>query len=102
MSCTSIFDSPLWVSRFCCCANKANVQMERFAYCPTGISNFKAKNQWQVRSSNPQSGNIIFFDWDGDSVSDHVGIVEKVENEVVYTIEGNSGDRIARRMYKKR
>ena len=42
---------------------------------------------------------IIFFDWDNkgssgpqDGQSDHVGIVQKVENGVVYTIEGNSGD----------
>ncbi|MFK4565472.1 hypothetical protein ABH902_000028 [Enterococcus sp. UD-01] len=74
--------------------------MEKFAYCPAGIQTFKTKGQWQDKGE-PQSGYIIFFDWDGDFVSDHVGIVEKVENEVVYTIEGNSGDRIARRMYKK-
>lgn len=43
----------------------------------------------------------FFFDWDCDSVSDHVGIVEKVENEVVYTIEGNSGDKIAKLSYEK-
>lgn len=35
---------------------------------------------------------IIFFDWDSDGKSDHVGIVEKVENGIVYTVEGNSGD----------
>ena len=41
---------------------------------------------------------IVFFDWDNkgssglqDGQSDHVGIVQKVENGVVYTIEGNSG-----------
>lgn len=82
-------------------AEKSGVKMERFAYCPTGIENFKAKNQWLGKGKLPKSGNIIFFDWDGDSVSDHVGIVEKVENEVVYTIEGNSGDKIAKRGYEK-
>ena len=41
----------------------------------------------------------IFFDWDNkgdsgpqDGLSDHTGIVEKVENGYVYTVEGNSGD----------
>lgn len=76
-------------------AEKAGVSMEHFAYCPTGIANFKAKNQWKDRSQEPKSGDIIFFDWNGNGVSDHVGIVEKVENGRVYTIEGNSGDRIA-------
>lgn len=42
---------------------------------------------------------IIFFDWNNkgssrtqDGESDHVGIVEKVENDIVYIVEGNSGD----------
>ena len=43
---------------------------------------------------------IIFFDWDApggssgpqDGLSDHVGIVQKVEDGRVYTVEGNSGD----------
>ena len=41
------------------------------------------------------------FDWDGDSISYYVGIVEKVENEVVYTIEENSGNKIAKLSYEK-
>lgn len=82
-------------------AEKANVKMERFAYCPTGIDNFKANNQWQDGGVAPKTGAVIFFDWDGDGVSDHVGIVEKFENDTVHTIEGNSGDRIAKRRYEK-
>lgn len=35
-------------------------------------------------------GDIIFFDWEVDGHSDHVGIVERCENGKVYTIEGNS------------
>lgn len=81
-------------------AEKANVKMERFAYCPTGINNFKANNQWKDGGIEPKSGAIIFFDWDGDGVSDHVGIVEKFENNTVYTIEGNSGDIITKRSYE--
>ena len=37
---------------------------------------------------------IIFFDWDGDGKSDHVGIVEKSEGGRVYTVEGNSGNAV--------
>ena len=36
--------------------------------------------------------NIIFFDWESDGLADHVGIVEKVEDGLIYTVEGNSGD----------
>lgn len=62
----------------------------KFAYCPTGIQWFKQHDQWQGRQYTPASGDIIFFDWQNDGISDHVGIVEKVENGTVYTIEGNS------------
>ena len=43
-----------------------------------------------------------FFDWDDggqDGSSDHVGIVEKVENGRVYTVEGNSGDSVRQNSY---
>ena len=36
--------------------------------------------------------NIIFFDWESDGLADHVRIVEKVEDGLIYTVEGNSGD----------
>ena len=62
----------------------------KFAYCPTGIQWFKEHQQWKSKGSIPQPGDIIFFDWEQDGISDHVGIVEKVENNIVYTIEGNS------------
>ncbi len=41
-------------------------------------------------------GDIIFFDWEQDGHSDHVGIVEKSDNRKVYTIEGNSNDDMCR------
>ena len=45
-------------------------------------------------------GMIIFYDWDDpdgefgpqDGKPDHTGIVERVVDGVIYTIEGNSGD----------
>lgn len=48
---------------------------------------------------NPKTGDIIFFDWEGDGTTDHVGIVEKCENGTVYTVEGNSGDACKQRQY---
>jgi len=37
-------------------------------------------------------GDVIFFDWEGDGSSDHVGIVIGTDGSRVYTVEGNSGD----------
>jgi len=72
----------------------------KFAACQSqGIPWFKERGQWQDGSYTPKAGDIIFFDWEGDNSSDHVGIVEKVENDTVYTVEGNSGDACKQRSY---
>ena len=60
---------------------------------------FKERGQWQGRDYEPSPGDIIFFDWESDGLADHVGIVEKVENGLIYTVEGNTGDVCAERRY---
>ncbi len=86
------------------CANKtgniSNGKIPKFAYCPTGVNWFREHKQWANGNySEPVAGDIIFFDWDGDGVSDHVGIVMGNDSKTVYTIEGNSGDACRRRSY---
>ena len=71
----------------------------KFAGCVDGSNWFKGNGQWQDRNYEPQAGDIIFFDWEGDGETDHVGIVEKCENGVVYTVEGNSGDACRQNQY---
>ena len=87
------------------CANECGYidtgVIPKFAGCVTGSRWFKDRGLWQDNSYEPRPGDLIFFDWDDpggysgpqDGVPDHVGIVERVENGVVYTVEGNSGDR---------
>lgn len=78
------------------CANECGYidtgVIPKFAGCVNGVQWFKDRGQWLDGSAEPVPGMIIFFDWESDGESDHVGIVEKVENGVVYTVEGNSGD----------
>lgn len=93
------------------CANECgyieNGIIPKFASCATGINWFKSRGQWTDGNITPVPGMLIFFDWDEpngaagpqDDVSDHVGIVERVENGRVYTIEGNSGDRCVKTSY---
>ena len=71
----------------------------KFAGCVDGSNWFKGNGQWQDRSYEPQAGDIIFFDWEGDGETDHVGLVERVENGTVYTVEGNSGDACRQNSY---
>ena len=85
------------------CANECGYiesgLIPKFAGCVDGSNWFKSNGQWQDRSYEPQAGDIIFFDWEGDGETDHVGIVEKYENGVVYTVEGNSGDACRQNQY---
>ena len=64
----------------------------KHSYCPTGVEWFRTRDQWQDRSSIPAPGSIIYFDWGGDGVADHVGIVESCDGSTVYTIEGNANN----------
>ena len=75
----------------------------KYSVVDDGANWFRQKNQWLPGTATPSPGYIIFFDWayDGlDGKGDHTGIVEKVENGIVYTIEGNSGDKVCERQYK--
>ena len=89
------------------CANKCRYIdsgiIPKFSGCINGVDWFKDRGQWIGNSFEPSLGMIIFFDWDDedgqDGKADHVGIVEKVENGRVYTIEGNTSDSCRQRSY---
>ena len=72
----------------------------KFSNCEAGIKWFKEHKKWKGREVIPEPSYIIFFDYNQDGTSDHVGIVEKVEANMVYTIEGNSvGDECRQQSY---
>lgn len=72
----------------------------KFAACTTqGMPWFIERGQWEDRNCEPEPGYVIFFDWDYSNDADHVGIVEKCEDGVVYTIEGNSSNECRQRSY---
>ena len=74
----------------------------KFSLCSDGVNWFDSNGQWQGKDYEPKAGDIIFFDWSNDGQdgdADHVGIVEKCENGVVYTVEGNSGDACRQNSY---
>ncbi len=59
-------------------------------YCPSVVNQLKSDGGWKGRS-NPQPGDLVLFDWDGDREADHIGIVEKVNADgSIGTIEGNT------------
>ena len=65
----------------------------KFASCESeGVAWFKTCGLWQEKGYTQKSGDIIFFDWadSNDGLADHVGIVSRVENGIIYTVEGNT------------
>jgi hypothetical protein len=88
------------------CANECGYLdagiIPRFAACERqGIVWFTERGLYQTDDGYiPKPGDIIFFDWEQDGHSDHVGIVEYVEGEVVHTVEGNTTNSVARRSYR--
>ena len=72
----------------------------KFSGCVFGMQWFQQRGLWLDGSAEPMPGMLIFFDWaTQDGVPDHVGIVERVENNVVYTVEGNSKDMCRQKQY---
>jgi len=94
------FDSHVaWCACFASwCGDQAGLiesgKMPKFSLCDDGIAWFQSKEKWKSRGYSPAPGTLIFFDWNGDGTSDHVGIVEKTEGSTVYTVEGNSSNAV--------
>ena len=88
------------------CANYANISagnLPRNANCPAMVSALADMGAYHPASSDyvPASGDIIFFEYTGDTRADHVGIVETVTDDAVHTIEGNTSLSVARRTYSR-
>ena len=86
---------------------RASGQIPYFSFVSDGVSFYKDKGKWidgsEINSSNCdkriQPGMIIFFDWEPDGKPNHVGIVTKVSDGYIYTVEGNRGDAVAEGTY---
>ena len=80
-------------------------------YTKTANCGYAAKafqDHGRLKLSGFQRGDVVFFHWTderstlvpGTYVSDHVGIIESVNGDnTITTIEGNTGDMVARRSY---
>lgn len=66
--------------------------------CPGWANQLRTHGYWQYsryfgNNYVPQSGDLIFFTWDGAKHSeDHIGIVVSCDGSTVYTVEGNTAD----------
>ena len=84
------------------CMNEVEHGEVRYASCEYGGKPyFQGINQWKDGSyTDLAKGDVIFFDWEGDGVADHTGLVAGKDASYVYTIEGNSGDAVKIKKYQ--
>ena len=89
-----------WCMRHTSSASSSYPTTSNNAYCQTIANNFMAIGQWGNRSyTNLVAGDTIFFDWQGDGHTDHIGLVIGTDGTNVYTVEGNSGDAVKVKSY---
>lgn len=77
---------------------KENI-IPKFAKANDGARWFINHSLFRNRNYTPRVGDLIFFDWDYDGTADHVGFVSSVQNQKVYTIEGNREDECKKKVY---
>jgi hypothetical protein len=80
-------------------ANLPGISKKMFSASAAGLAaQFQQAGRYMPSGGKPpQPGDVIFFG--GRGSEHHTGLVEKVENGKVYTIEGNSGDKVSERVY---
>lgn len=88
------------------CAYQAGILdtvVPRYAYCPYGVNDYRAKGKFYSRSGGytPSIGDTIFFWNSADGVVGHTGIVIDVTPTEVVTIEGNATDAVRQKRYNR-
>jgi hypothetical protein len=100
---SSVYQHAAWCAMFVSwCGNQAGLSSDIFyyhAYCPSGVSWYQKKGEWKWKGYAPKMGDIVYYDWNGDRVVDHVGLVESYNSSTgnITTIEGNYSDQVKRR-----
>jgi hypothetical protein len=56
---------------------------------------FKAQHRFMSASSMPEPGHLVIF------ASSHIGFVENVKDNTIFTVEGNASNMIKRRSYSR-
>lgn len=69
-------------------ASKLFYDGKKCAGCTTLMNHYKEKGQ--LVSGPYKPGDLVFFQFDSDAASDHIGIIEKDNGDTISTIEGNT------------
>lgn len=67
---------------------------EHYAYVPYVVHDARAGANGLSSTADPQEGDLVCYDWNGDGVADHVGLFQAWKNKAGGTfvaVEGNTG-----------
>ncbi|HJV08633.1 MAG TPA: CHAP domain-containing protein [Acidimicrobiales bacterium] len=66
-----------------------------WAYCPYVEDDFRNAGRWH--ESDPQPGDLVLYDWDGDEWADHIGMLAEVRDDgALLVFEGNTDEGVLR------
>ena len=85
------------------CANQAGVptSVVKKNAIASGSSCQFGEKKYSFGSRSPQVGDIIYVQNDSDSDVDHVGLIYKVDDTYIYSVEGNFGNKVGTIKYYK-
>lgn len=78
--------------------------LDKIAFFECSVPNIvkAARNagKWHARGYTPKIGDLVVYDWNYDTVGDHIGIVAKVNAGYIDVMEGNYKDACGMRTLK--
>lgn len=68
------------------------VRGQRYSYCPYIVADARANRYGLRTTDDPVPGDLVVYDWGGDTIYDHVGLFERWTSGQTYfdAIEGNT------------
>jgi CHAP domain len=68
------------------------VKGSRYAYCPYVVADARANRYGLTTTDDPIPGDLVVYDWGGDTVYDHIGLFERWTNGTSQfnALEGNT------------
>ena len=88
------------------CASQAGIPtsiVPRLGNCAVAVNWYKNHSVFYSRGTGyvPKTGDIIFYNWGGGSIAEHIGIITGVSGNNIYTIEGNTDSNVGYRCAAK-
>lgn len=91
----------IWVSWVLRAAELPAALCPNFASCTVCMNWAKRNGVWKDNNYSPLPGDLIMIDWNGKGIPSHVGIVTDTNSATVFTIEGNTSNKVAERSYDR-